>query len=86
LLLWAALLAHSHRGLIGWSLAIAIGLLVGGQALAVVTGLASGETEPTGWSWALVLASLVAYILSLIAMGVGGLLLLRDLFKTSRLS
>ena len=86
LLLWAALLARLHRGLIGWSLAIAIGLLVGGQALAVVTGLASGETEPTGWSWALVLASLVAYILSLIAMGVGGLLLLRDLFKTSRLS
>jgi len=26
-----------------------VGLLVGGQALAVVTGLASGETEPVGF-------------------------------------
>ena len=82
LLLWAALRARSRRGLIGWGLGIAVGLLVGGQALAVVTGLASGEMEPTGWWWALVLASIVIYSLALVMMGVGGLLLLGDLFKT----
>ncbi|MBN1811399.1 MAG: hypothetical protein JXA14_06160 [Anaerolineae bacterium] len=61
LLVWAALRARSRRRLIGWGLGIAVGLLVGGQALAVVTGLASGETEPTGWWWVLVLASIVVY-------------------------
>ena len=83
LLIWAALRAHSRRRLIGWGLGIAVGLLVGGQVLAVVTGLASGETEPTGWWWALVLASIVVYSLALVVVGVGGVLLLRDLFRPS---
>ena len=61
LLLWAALRARSRRGLIGGSLASAVVLPVAGQALASVTGLASGRTEPTGWPWALVLALLAAY-------------------------
>ena len=79
LLMWAALRARSRRGIIGWGLGIAVGSLVGGQALAVATGLASGETEPTGWQWALVLASLGVYSLALVVIGVGGVLLLRDL-------
>lgn len=81
LLIWAALRARSHRKLVGWGLGIAVGSLVGGQALAVVTGLASGATEMAGWPWALVLASLAIYSLALVAIGVGGVLLLRDLFK-----
>ena len=85
LLIWAALRARSRRRLIGWGLGIAVGLLVGGQVLAVVTGLASGETEPAGWWWALVLASIVVYSLALVVIGIGGVLLLRDLFKPSRL-
>jgi hypothetical protein len=84
LLLWAALRARSRRRLIGWGLGLAVGLLVGGQALAVVTGLASGESEPTGVWWALVLASLAIYSLALVAMGVGGVLLLRDLLTPQR--
>ena len=83
LLIWAALRARSRRRLIGWGLGIAGSSLVGGQVLAVVTGLASGETEPAGWRWALVLASLVVYSLALVVIGVGGLLLLRDLSKTA---
>jgi hypothetical protein len=83
LLLWAAIRARSHRGLIGWGLGVAAGLLIGGQALAAVTGLASGATEPGGWQWALVLGSLVLYALAIIAMGVGGALLLLRLFKPS---
>jgi hypothetical protein len=47
----AALLARSRLKLIGGAIALAIGMLVGGQALAVATGLASGETEPVGWCW-----------------------------------
>jgi hypothetical protein len=86
LLTWAALRAHARLRLISWDLGIAIGLLVGGQGLAVVTGLASGETEPVGWWWALVFASIVLYSLAVVVMGVGGALLLRDLFKPSRWS
>jgi hypothetical protein len=81
LLIWAALRARLRWGLIGWGLAIAVGMLVGGQVLAVATGLASGETEPVGWPWALVLTTLVIFSLALVTLGVGGVLLLRDLFK-----
>ena len=80
LLIWAALRAHSRWRLIGWGLGTAICLLVGGQTFAVVTGLASGEVEPVGWRWALVLASIVVYSLAIVVIGVGGVLLLRDLF------
>jgi hypothetical protein len=83
LLLWASLRTHTHRELIGWGLGIAASLLVGGQVLAVITGLASGETEPTGLWWALVLTSLGVYALALVVMGMGGILLARDLFRHS---
>jgi hypothetical protein len=84
LLFWAALRVRSHRRLIGGSLAAALAFLIGGQFIAVVTGLASGETEPVGWPWALVLTTLVAYILALVLIGIAGVLLLRDLFRPSR--
>jgi hypothetical protein len=84
LLFWAALRVRSHQKHIGWSLGLAAGLLVGMQELAVVTGLASGETEPGGLWWALVLAMLVLYSVALVSLGIGGVLLLRDLFKTQK--
>jgi hypothetical protein len=84
LLIWAARRARARWGFIGWGLAIAIGMLVGGQVLAVVTGLASGEAEPVGWQWALVLTTLGIFSLALVVMGVDALLLLRDLFRTQR--
>ncbi len=82
LLVWAAFRSHSQRKLIGWGMGIAAALLVGSQVLAVITGLASGETEPAGWQWAVVLASLAGYCFALIAVGIGGVLLLKDLFRT----
>jgi hypothetical protein len=84
LLMWAALRARSRQKLIGWGLGVALGLLAGGQVLAVVTGLASGETEPAGGWWALVLASIAGYSMALVAIGIGGILLLRDLFRAPR--
>jgi hypothetical protein len=84
LLFVAALLARARRALIGWGLLAAIALLIGGQGLAVVTGLASGETEPVGWPWALVLASLVSYVLALLIVAIGGVLLLRGLFRRDK--
>jgi hypothetical protein len=84
LLLWAALRARSRQKLIAWGIGIAVAALFGSQALAVVTGLASGETEPAGIWWALVLGLYTLYPLALILIGVGGVLLLRDLFKAPR--
>jgi hypothetical protein len=82
-LVWAAVRAHSRRQWIGWGLGITVISLAGGQLLAVVTGLASGATEPSGWQWVLVITSLAIYVLALIGMGVGGIALLHDLFKKS---
>jgi hypothetical protein len=81
LLLWAALRAHSHVKPVAWGLGMAVLVLFAGQAFAVATGLASGEIEPAGWIWVLVLASLAVYVLGIILVGVGGAMLLRDLFK-----
>jgi hypothetical protein len=83
LLVWAALRARMWRRLIGWGLGIAVTMLLAGQALAVVTGLASGEIEPAGLWWALVVASLVLYSLSIAAIGIGGVLLFHEVFRSS---
>lgn len=81
LLLWATLRTHSHTKLVAWGLGIAILMLLGGQWLAAVTGLASGEIEPAGTAWMALIASLVVYVAGIILVGIGGVLLLRDLFK-----
>ena len=86
LLFWAAFRAKARISLIGWSLGSAVFLLVGSQALAVVTGLASSVTDPTGWVYAVVLGALIVFVLALVALGVGGALLLRDVFKVQILN
>lgn len=83
LLLVSAWLAHLRRAWIASSFAAAVFFLFGGQGLAMWTGLASGETEIGGWQWALVLAMLALYCLALAALGVGGILLMRDLSRPS---
>lgn len=84
LLIWAAFRAHSHKRLIGWGVALAMGSLFLGQVLAIVTGLASGEMQPTGWPWGLVVAALAVYVGAVIAIGVGGVLLVRDVFTQEK--
>ncbi len=86
LLLWAAVRAQSNRRLIGWGLGVAAGMLFAGQAFAMVTGLASGQTEPSGWFLSILIGTLVIYVVAVVAMGVGGVLLLRDLFSPAPLT
>jgi len=80
LLLWAAIRARSRRGIIGWSLGAAVGLLVASMAVAQVTGLDSGEAEIGGWQWALVLVFFAGFWLALLGIAIGGILLVRDLY------
>ena len=72
LLLVVAWLAKTWRAAIGWSVGVAAASLVASQSMAVVTGLASGATEPTGWPWIAVLSLLALYGLALLALAVYG--------------
>ena len=84
LLLVAAIRMRLHTKLIGWGLGIAFVMIIGGQALAVITGLADGSTEIGGWQWMLVLGSLILYTTAVVVIGVGGILLWRDSLKTQQ--
>ncbi len=66
---------------IGWSLGAAVIFLFGGQAIAVVTGLASGAREATGWPFVLALGSIVLYTLAVIKTGIAGVSLVRKLYS-----
>jgi hypothetical protein len=81
MLLWASVRAKAHLKLIAWGLGAVVVLLGGSQGLAVITGLASGTASTGGWAWALVLAALIGFIIALVAVGVGGVLLLRDVYR-----
>jgi hypothetical protein len=85
LLLWASIRARSYLKPIGWSLGTAVFMLVAGQVIALATGLASGEMEPTGWWWIVVVGTLLFYTLAVVALAVSGVLLLRRLYRTSQL-
>lgn len=86
LLFWGSYRAHSHLSLIGWGLAVAFLSLVGSQGLAVVFGVASGETETSAELFAFLLGMILAYSFALILTGVGGIFLLRDLFRPAAAS
>src|SRR5512139_456175 len=81
LLLWAALRAHAWVKPVAWGLGLAVLMLFAGQAIAMATGLASGEAEPAGWRLGIVIASLIVYMGGMIVVGLGGIFLVRDLFK-----
>ncbi len=86
LLLWAAVRSRLNWKLFGWTLGIAAALFFGMQAIAVVTGLADGTTAIGGWEWMLMLGILAAYTVAVVVIGVGGIVLLRDLFKPGQLA
>ena len=80
-LVWAAYRAGTLLKLVAWSLGIATGMLIGTQGLAVVTGLASGETEPEGTPMILVITVYIFFLVMLVVTGISGLLLVRDLTR-----
>jgi len=80
LLLWSALRTHSKQKKIGGGLSAAIFFLISGQGIAIPSGLASGEVEPTGWPWVLALTCIGLYSIAVIFIGITGLSLVRELF------
>jgi len=84
LLIWAAIRAHSRVKLIAWTVGLALLTVVGGQALAVVTGLADGST-PQSSPWMIVVLSLIiTYDLLVVLLFIAGCLLCRDVFAKSK--
>jgi hypothetical protein len=81
LLLWAALRMRSQRRLIAGGLGFAIAMLIGGQALAEPSGLASGSSEVAPVWWVLVVGALALYSMAVIAVAVGGVRLCKALFS-----
>jgi hypothetical protein len=81
LLIAVALRAHRRQGLVIGSFCSGIALLALSQAIAVASGIASGESAASGIWWALSLTFLAAYQLGILLTGCGGLLLLRDFRK-----
>lgn len=81
LLAWAVLRARIRRKPILLGLGVAVVLLVGCQGLAVASGLATGETEPAGIWWILVLSMLIAYDLMVVYLGINGVLFVREIHK-----
>lgn len=79
LLIWAALRAHSRSKLLIWMSGLAAFFLIGGQILAVVTGINESMTAGRFWL-ALVIGSVIVYDLMGLGICVGGVLLLKDLF------
>ena len=82
LLLWAAIRLRSMIKPIAWSLAIMVILLLGSQALAVASGLASGARAPSDAMFYLVTGMLMMYSLILVIPAILGTRLLREVFKT----
>jgi len=80
MLLWAAFRARSKRKWIAIGIGVAAVSLASSQMLAVATGLASGAIPATGiWSILCVLL-LFVYTIAVVAIGIAGILLLRELY------
>lgn len=79
LLLWAALRAKILVKPIAWGAVVLVAALLLSQGAAVVTGLASGEHEFTGWRMIVTLSLLILYELAVVYLGVIGITLISKL-------
>lgn len=86
LLVIAAWRVKRRQRAIVMSMLAAAGLLLAAQGLAVLTGLASGTSDPIGWRLVIVLALLAGFIVALIALVRAGWMLIRDLMRTPSLA
>lgn len=82
-LIWAAWRAKMRLKFFAWTLAIGTLLVFAGQGIAIVTGMASGEVEPTPLLMAAVIGPIILYDLAVVAIFIGGILLVRDLYKAA---
>ena len=82
LLLWGAIRLKSMIKPIAWSLALMIILLFGSQALAVASGLATGERPSSDAMFYVVTSMLMMYSLILVIPALLGTRLLREAFNT----
>lgn len=81
LLFWAAKQSGLHFRFIGFNLVLLLFFMGTIIVIPSVTGLASGETEPAGAPFLIVMSCLVLYTISLISAGVNGIRLWRDLYR-----
>lgn len=72
-LLWGANRARSQQRIIAWGLGIAAG--------SMVILFAIRDVEPGSLEWGIAIGLLVVYSLAIVAMGAGGVLLWRELYK-----
>lgn len=79
LLLLVAIRTKNYVKQICFGLFSAIALLFGGQAIAEITGLASGERKFRGWLAVLVTAMIILYSFAIVEVGLSGFYLLRKL-------
>jgi len=83
LLLWAALRSRILLKPVVWGCVLAVAALVLSQTLAVVTGLASGLNEFSGWRMVLVAGLLILYDLTVLFLAITGIRMINALLKKS---
>lgn len=79
LLIWAGIRSGMRLKLIGTSSILAAFFLSACMIVAEVTGMASGRTEAVGMPFFVTILMLALYEVSLIGIGIGGIVLWKDL-------
>jgi len=72
-LMWGAIRSGLRRKIIAWGLGLAAG------SVAILVSF--GDVVPGSWQWGIAMGLLISYSLAIVIMGIGGLLLCKDLFK-----
>ena len=72
-LIWGAIRTGYRRGIIFWGFGLAAG------SIAIL--MSFGDVEPGGLEWAIALGLLSTYTLAIVIMGIGGMLLWRELVR-----
>jgi hypothetical protein len=72
LLLWRAIRNRVRQGIIAWGFGLAAG------SLAIL--MAFGDVVPGSLEWAIAVGLLITYSMAIVVMGIGGILLWKDLF------
>jgi hypothetical protein len=71
LLLWGAIRTRLRGKIIAWGFGLAAG------SIAILVAI--GDVVPGSWQWAIAIGLLITYNLAIVLMGIGGILLWKDL-------